>query len=548
MMHPNRSRISAGYTLIEMVLSLALLSIVMVSAGSAMLFAVNAAPNADNPATHKVRDAQLIARITADLAQAKYVIEKTSQAVTIVVPDRDGDKIPDRIRYAWSGTPGDPLTIQFNDETATPIASAVDAFALEYRLANKVTSIPAPLIFGPEKVVRSFESTGGSSEADVTATDAFGQLVQPIISFNALGFMPTRLEIYAKEDKPDDGFVAVELRNTTLSGPGADLYATAVINEDELKGGYEWKSFTIVPEQLYIPIGQNLTMTFTHSAGSDISATLGYGTNLLSGLIESTDSAATWSPRIGNRLLYRLYGQEVSLGGADINVTREHVEAIQVTIQGSGSSATPLQSTERLFQCPEIIDTFWECDFNTSPTAADLNGDGVADWIYDDNSDPIPDDKIIDGSWNADGKGIHISPADQLDAPTIVDFRMTTSNRATCKITGPLHINSSGDVLPMTVVLSDAGDGTQHLTFYNDLEEKTPYGTVPGLSTGWIDVKIMVLPNTDTIALWVNGNLIGSALFQRVPDLGEEGLKFWGDKRESKFNRIRVTVGGVVSQ
>jgi hypothetical protein len=65
-----------------------------------------------------------------DLQTAKSFTERTATAVTFTVPDRDGDNIDETIRYAWAGTPGDPLTYQLNGGTATTLADDVQQFNL----------------------------------------------------------------------------------------------------------------------------------------------------------------------------------------------------------------------------------------------------------------------------------------------------------------------------------------------------------------------------------------------------------------------------------
>ncbi|MBX2852741.1 MAG: prepilin-type N-terminal cleavage/methylation domain-containing protein [Phycisphaeraceae bacterium] len=539
------SRHLAGYTLIEMVLSLALLSIIMVSAGSAMLFAAKAVPNDGDPLTQRTHDARLVARISEDLAQAKYVLEYTSQAVTIVVPDRDGDSIPDRIRYAWAGSSGGPLTYQFNDAAATTIAPSIDDFELTYLLENDSFTIPAPLIFGAEKLLSSYENDSGTTDRDVTATNAFSQGVLPILSAGSLGFLPTRLELYAKRDSPTDGVVAVELRDQTVTGPGADLYATATIDESDLTGGFKWSEVAIFPEQAYIPNFQVVAVSLTHNSGSSTAARFASNGQLVGGMMSSTDSGASWTGGLSDRLLYRLYGQQVFSGGSDITVAHDHVHSIQIELDSTGDNASPVRSSARMLQAPQILDAFWESDFDASPTLMDLDGDGAADWTHPSGS--IPDSQLVKGVWKKKDV-LSVSPTDRFTGPTVVELRMCAEDLSTAILTGPLHIDSSGDVLPITVTLRDDGGGNQELVFYNDLTQTRPYVTMPGLPAGWIDVEILVIPDMDAVALWVNEDLIGSVLLSRTASTGETGLALSGEKNDAKFSRVRITVGGTASQ
>jgi type II secretory pathway component PulJ len=51
-------------------------------------------------------------------------------AVTFLVPDRNGDQLPETLRYSWSGKAGDPLMYQFNNEPAIALLTNVAHFEL----------------------------------------------------------------------------------------------------------------------------------------------------------------------------------------------------------------------------------------------------------------------------------------------------------------------------------------------------------------------------------------------------------------------------------
>ncbi len=73
---------------------------------------------------------EVLGKLTADLALARSLSERTATAMTFDVPDRDGDHHPETIRYAWSGTPGDPLTYQYNGGTVFTLATDVQSLIL----------------------------------------------------------------------------------------------------------------------------------------------------------------------------------------------------------------------------------------------------------------------------------------------------------------------------------------------------------------------------------------------------------------------------------
>ncbi len=84
---------------------------------SAILLAQRGIDDGSSLTAKTVSGRQALDEITADLRLATAVTEATATAVTFTVPDRTGDDVAETIRYAWSGTAGDPVTRTFNGVT-----------------------------------------------------------------------------------------------------------------------------------------------------------------------------------------------------------------------------------------------------------------------------------------------------------------------------------------------------------------------------------------------------------------------------------------------
>jgi len=128
---PTRGR---GFTLAELVVSMVVMSILMVGLGSAILIASHALPDGERPATRIVQSASVAGQIVEELRSAIWIREHTATSVEFAVPDRDGDGNAERIRYAWSGTSGDPLTRQYNGGKVVDVLDDVNVFDLGYDL------------------------------------------------------------------------------------------------------------------------------------------------------------------------------------------------------------------------------------------------------------------------------------------------------------------------------------------------------------------------------------------------------------------------------
>lgn len=125
-------RNSAGFTLLELLISLTTASILLVGMSSSLFIALRTTDSTTTPSPAVLEGLNGLARLGLDLTDALTVTEQTATAITFTVPDRDLDASPETIRYAWSGTPGDALTFQYNGGAAVKVVNGVYDFDIQY--------------------------------------------------------------------------------------------------------------------------------------------------------------------------------------------------------------------------------------------------------------------------------------------------------------------------------------------------------------------------------------------------------------------------------
>ena len=130
--HRNDAARRSGFTLVETVISSVVVALLMSAMVSTMLIAARAVESTHSSEVSQTGDA--MDQITTDLSLAQNFTARELNAVTVVVPDRDGDGLSETIRYAWSGNTGDALTRQYNDGTVVVLADNVYRFDLSYLL------------------------------------------------------------------------------------------------------------------------------------------------------------------------------------------------------------------------------------------------------------------------------------------------------------------------------------------------------------------------------------------------------------------------------
>lgn len=148
-----------GLTLVELLVSVAITSILMVTIASAMLIATKALPDLDSPAAQIIAASGAMEQLSAELKYATGFTERDSHSVEFTVADRDSDYAAETIRYDWSCVAGASLTRQYNGGSVVDIIEDVRQFDLTYQLATidettVLTSVNIALRAGSDATTR----------------------------------------------------------------------------------------------------------------------------------------------------------------------------------------------------------------------------------------------------------------------------------------------------------------------------------------------------------------------------------------------------------
>lgn len=141
--HPRR-----GHTLVELIVSIAVMATIMVGIASALVLASKTLPDRSTPAAAVSKAGEVADQILGELTYALSVISQGPKSIAFTVADRNGDNLPERIEYTWSGTAGDPLTRKYNDDPLVTLLANVQEFRLTY--ATRSERLPPSYSDGPE--------------------------------------------------------------------------------------------------------------------------------------------------------------------------------------------------------------------------------------------------------------------------------------------------------------------------------------------------------------------------------------------------------------
>lgn len=319
----------SGYTFLELLVASALGSVLLGGMASAVYIASQAMDIDDGNAADKMANTRAIDQILRDVRHATAFTERTATAMTFAVPDRDGDGASETIRYAWAGSPGDPLTYELNGSSGEPLVTNVGVLDFGY-ITRLMT---APAIDGGTSAPTILFVSGQPADGDGGLGTPTAQEQLRIDLMNSWGYAVTVISDQASQTELDD-----ELANSVMvyvSGQvgsaslGTKLNATdlGIVTESfghaETLGFYNGAtSSTANKQQIHITnathyitnqhttgtlsvVSSDQTMKWTTSATApdavklaDVDAALSYPTMLI---LDQNDTLADGSTAAGRR-------------------------------------------------------------------------------------------------------------------------------------------------------------------------------------------------------------------------------------------------------
>ena len=558
--HPHtRSRAfvpgSRGFTLIELTLSVAVTSILLVAIGSAVLLAAKALPDKASPTDRVIRGGQAMRELAADLQVARYLTERTATAVTISLPDRDGDGLPERVRYAWSGTAGDPLTRKYNDGDAAAVLEDVHQFDLTYNHKDVTEEYPGPLVESAEQVLASCDTALDLNDYKVDKDHWIGQYFEPSLPADAVRWRVTRVLFRAKDEGSPVEQTLVQLRTANRNHKPTDtVLEEHTMFESDLADTYSWREFSF-SDVTNLLVGQGLCLVLRHPGVIGPSAKIQYenkGDLGATGRLTTGNAGDSWTYDGDKAMKYFAWGT-VSTPGPTQTATRRHVTSVSISLQAGADTAAQVESSVRMLNAPEALSAVWEVDFNADPRDVDLGGDGK-DWT--DFEVPFDPAALSGGVWYAPYSfypfrpSVRTSPDQDFAELTTVDVRFRATSVGGWGTAFWINVDrTAGKGAAITAVLYKGDANSQqlwianrHASGYYDWFD-TPY---TGLSNDFVDVRLVIDPVADTVAVFVGGvhkrtyTYIGGYAGYR----DEAAAWVYTSLCSGEFDYVRIRVGG----
>ncbi|MEM9881348.1 MAG: prepilin-type N-terminal cleavage/methylation domain-containing protein [Planctomycetota bacterium] len=545
---PRSLRAARGFSLVEMVVSLAVIGLLLAGMTSAVVLATRALPHHDGPAAATVHAADALHRLRDDLAAATAMLHRTATSVTLHLPDRDGDGHPEVVTYAWAGQPGDPLTRAANGAAPADLVDAVEHFGLAYTTTPVATAYPGATVTSAETLLSSFDPSevNDAQSLDLGYDERFAAEIEPTLPAAAARYDVTRILVYGSISGSADAEFDVQVRPMSGSHPAGSVTDSVTLYESDLENSYGWAEAAFSHAGPF-DAGDPFAVVLKHHSGGT-AGQYRYDNTAPKNLIRYDDGNDAWNYSNNDRLVHYVYGTH-DQDGDDWTHTRHRVEAVRVELIHHHADGVTHTLDVTPVNAPAAADARWEADFAADPTGFDANADGVADWHDGDGFDPADLDQ---GAWWATDDLTSRPDNQTLDQPFTVDLwvRDTVDNGDTGGVrvrfdrAGTLHawvtvavdLQASGQVV--SVLTKDAAGITQ------------TWATRTRPADQDVHVHLAVDPTRDTVAATIDGEVVGSFGYERLSNGGNtDTLKPFVDGTNSgvRINHLSLEVGGAAA-
>jgi len=356
MRYPTRTGVARpGHTLIELVAALAIVGVLVLGMASAVLMASRAV-DPRNPQLARHAAAEAAERLARELQFAYAFSARSSDAVTFTIPDRrsDGDTAPESVRYAWSGTAGDPLTRVYNGSAAAVVIDDVREFALTYHL-DTVTEQPSAAANESGEVYLAGHTAPTLADDYVIAErDWLAQYFRPTLPADAVSWRVTRVFLRVRTHGVANDIAGVELRLPTASNlPSNVILEQVPMYESRLTAWYQWREFAFSNVAGLSPSRGLCLVVSCIWTDYDLADVQFDKLNTPGGYIKGREAGTIWEPDNSRCVLYAVYGK-VTTTSVPEPVTRAYLRGIGIRLRAGSDPATAVETAAPLFNAPEV--------------------------------------------------------------------------------------------------------------------------------------------------------------------------------------------------
>jgi hypothetical protein len=251
-------------------------------------------------------------QMASDMKLATSHVSSSASHLEFVVPDRNGDGLPEQMRYEWGGTSGanaNSILWKYNTSPLSILFEDVGQFSLQMNHTVAATAVPNHLR-SEVAVLKSLDAypDGVFCEQAINSGSHVGQYFIPDVPGTGKRWDLGAIRIMAKAaDFNTDGVLQIRvMRGDTLTRqPTAPILAEIRIEEWRLGSSYQWLDLPIAPIAWQAQ-GIPLCLTIGYASGTGDIAKIQFlenGTGMPSNtnLLTSNNGGLSWTASNSSR-------------------------------------------------------------------------------------------------------------------------------------------------------------------------------------------------------------------------------------------------------
>jgi prepilin-type N-terminal cleavage/methylation domain-containing protein len=379
------SRINPGrrsrraFTLIEVVVSIAIVSIVLTAIGSLMVVSARALPNPNDPTTAMVGAGTAACQFADDARQAMRVTEAGAMGFTFTVPDRDSDTMDESVRYAWSGTSGDPLVRTVNSDRHEIVVDRAGSVAFTYERSPSdfpivvLLVVPDPLSMTAQDVSRQTLIEGWGYQVKTIAASAPASAFDTAVESATVAYISEQIDGAVLGTKLVGAPIGVVIEEGSLYDEFGISTSAATTNETSIRitnnshpislGFSGTISICSTSSPMYVATGTESPDLTTLAEDAGLLSPL-LGKPILAVLERGSRMAGTTETSAGRRVVLpwgasgfdigTLRGNGLTIMQRSIEWASEHdvITSVRLTVSGADASSATTQRQVNLLNLP----------------------------------------------------------------------------------------------------------------------------------------------------------------------------------------------------
>lgn len=314
---------SGGFTLIEMIISLSIVSVIVVACASVVALAAksissSATNGGSTAASLTAASTAQVASIraamdllTAELKTALIINSQTASSISFTVPGRNGNTGNETIVYSWAGT-GQPLMRKYNANTAGSVADGVQNFNLN--LLSRTTAQPPPVESAEQLLVSYTGASNGTTNLSTTSWESEYFNPAALMPGNAVSWKITRVQVLVKRRLAGStGNITAQIRAADAAKkPTGAVLTSANVNVTSIPTSATWIDIPLTPLGNLAP-ATGMALVITSSMSTSNAVISGYvgitPVPTTTAECNTTNTGVSWTtPDGGTALEFKVYG------------------------------------------------------------------------------------------------------------------------------------------------------------------------------------------------------------------------------------------------